>query len=270
MAASMKLNQLNSLKSIHRKLGAVRFAARVWAFPEHKLVYISNPKAACSTIKEHMRRLTEMPNITPRDRHRLSTVRVGAILRKAESKGADLKDCFVFSSVRDPIRRVISGFNDKFARRNRVEKAFRRKNGIAKDVVIDWPLFIEHLRSTPLRDLDAHWRPQHLNLLHGQIHIDRLVRVESLQTDLADVVQGHFPGKTLDEIHQNASGKKILSAKDIALREKLTLLRLYAVDYHVYGYGNRWERLFTLPDYWSYKRNPARYNARSLKKRALL
>ena len=266
----MKLNRLNSLSDIHRKLGATRFASRIWAFPEHKLVYISNPKAACSTIKEHLRRLAEMPNITPQDNHRLSRVRVEAVFRKTEKKCPNLRDSFVFSSVRHPVSRVVSGFNDKFSRRNRVERAFRRQNNIPKDVAVDWPLFLRHLRSTPLKDLNPHWRPQHLNLLHGQIDIDEFVRVESLQNDLERVLLPQFSGKTLEKLHQNPSAKKILSAKDITFKEKLVLLRLYAVDYHVYGYGKRWERLFTLPDYWAYNRNPAMYVSRSLDNRRLL
>lgn len=266
----MKLNRLNSLGDIRRKLGNNQFASRIFAFPEFRLIYISNPKAACSTIKEHMRRLSEMPEISPRDKHRLSDRRVKVIFRKSEEEKIDIGDCLVFSSVRDPIRRVVSGFNDKFTRPNRVERAFRRKHKIAKRVAIDWPFFIDHLRSTPLKNLNPHWRPQHLNLLHGQIRIDRLVRVESLQTDLEDVVSGYFPGKTVEKIHANASEKKKFSAKNITIKEKITLLRLYAVDYHVFGYGSFWERLLTLPDYWSYKRNPARYISRSLASRKLI
>jgi hypothetical protein len=86
----------------------------------------------------------------------------------------------------------------------------------------------------PLR-MDAHWRPQHLNLGHGLIEYDLVGRLETFAAD-ATRIRDATGMPDLPMPVWNASNKpatKLLDSRADLLRK---VQDIYARDFELYGY----------------------------------
>jgi hypothetical protein len=194
--------------------------------PQRRLVYVSIPKNACTTIKswfltnlgvdvEPFRgRGGEIHNFARRH-HNL------AVLDEAEAKRW-LDEAFVFAFLREPIGRVVSGYLNKFVTARRKGEAINfsskdaleavhRQRGQAvrydREHAMSWgghvlklDSSIDYERGLTVREfvdylcgasddmaLNPHWRPQH-RFIDG-LRVDFLGRVETLAADMAGLCE---------------------------------------------------------------------------------
>lgn len=212
----------------------------IQALPEHGLVYVKNPKAGSSTLMVWLDRLHTGDTTSELKRmhkdHRLPSVAdIGRrrVLRML-SGGA-----YRFSFVRHPARRLESVYWAKMVR----SRKYRLKAAAALGIPVDADrevTFEEFLgaieQQDPVREMDPHWRPQHVNLLHPLVQLDLVGRLETFETDLERLrEEAGLPHVPL--VSRNVSPRK---GADSVYDGRPDLLRrveqLYAKDMELYGY----------------------------------
>lgn len=156
--------------------------------PDRRLLYVANQKAACSTVKFVLHRLysphassdlemvhdkSASPLLSPND------IGMGRFLDELNG-GA----YFIFTVVRDPYARLLSGFRNKIARpslqRQRVVAKIARNDPTLRD-------FVDFLASSKPPAMNPHWRPQWINTFVKHIRYDLIGRTENLAADLSAV-----------------------------------------------------------------------------------
>lgn len=221
-----------------------RWYARVQPLPDHDCVFVKNAKAGTSTVLLWMHRIhTGDHTFAPSGKgihfqHELpSPEAVGEAEVVAMLDGA----AFRFTFVRDPIRRVESAYVNKIVqavdgvlkRRVKVQRVL----GLPEDrkSVPTFDQFIAALEiQEPIR-MDAHWRPQHLNVMHPLIEYDVVGRLETFAADLARIRAAvGLPDIPFEA--QNVTTQRTDSLFD----GRPDLLRrtrdVYARDFELYGY----------------------------------
>jgi hypothetical protein len=170
------------------------FGRRVQPMPDHGCIYVKNAKAGTSTVMLWLQRIHTgdhewSPETNIHREHDLPPPKdVGwdAIARMLAG------DAFRFSFVRDPVQRAESAYLDKVAtmeRRPRWRLEVQRVLGLPEDPdeAPTFEQFVAALEAQPPLEMDAHWRPQHLNLMHGLVEYDLVGRLESFNADLERV-----------------------------------------------------------------------------------
>jgi hypothetical protein len=212
----------------------------IMPLPEHGLVYVKNPKAGSSTLMVWLDRLHTGDAEAELDRmhkdHRLPTVaEVGRrrVLRMLSGRA------YRFSFVRHPVRRLESVYWAKMVR----SRGYRLKAAAALGLPVDPELVVTFEQflgaveqQDPVHDMDPHWRPQHVNLMHPLVDYDLVGRLESFDSDLDRLCEeAGLPHVPLES--RNVSPRK---APDSVYDGRPDLLRrveeLYATDMELYGY----------------------------------
>lgn len=137
-----------------------------------KLLYLNNPKAACSTIKHSLWKAADRltgKNTYKEDIHdrKGSPFVEDLFARNTYSRDA-LADARIFSVVRNPYVRILSAYLDKIGGDPEVWRPFAKRFGIRLGVGQAQLTFADFLRvivSEPDELLNSHFRPQYLNLL---------------------------------------------------------------------------------------------------------
>lgn len=220
----------------HRKIGTY-----IIPVPEYDLVYVKNPKSACSTLLAWLDRLhtgehdAELPNI--HKNHRLPTVReVGPREVVRMLSGA----AYRFSFVRNPLRRFESAYWNKIVH----SRGWRSRNlpesmGLPRDpeAVIGFEEFLAAVEAQdPVSEMDPHWRPQHVNLMHPVVSYDRIGHLESFEADLKLIrEEAGLPDVPVQAWHRSSR-----SSTDSVYNGRPDLVgrveRLFATDFELYGY----------------------------------
>jgi Sulfotransferase family len=207
--------------------------------PEHGIIYVKNPKAACSTILLWLDRLhtgeydVEFSNI--HHQHRLPTVReVGrpTVVRMLSGSA------YRFSFVRDPLARFESVYWDKMV----YDTTWRMRPkalgvDLDPDTVVSFEQFLGIVEQQhPLTEMDSHWRPQHINLMHPLVSYDYVGRVERLAADLEHIREAaglpHVPLEVRNTSRRTKDDSVYDGRPDLARRVE----RIYATDFELYGY----------------------------------
>jgi len=217
-----------------------RFNRRVWTLPEYGCVYVKNAKAASSTILLWLHRIhtgdhEDNPgNIhrnhdLPRARH----VGLGTVVAMLAG------DAFRFSFVREPVRRCESAYLDRIADTNR-KHVWRERVQQALGLPVDpayvptFDQFVAALDALPPIELDPHWRPQHLNLMHGLVELDFVGRLETFDTDLERVrLAAGLPHVPLQVRNAHPPAESLFDGRPDLLRR---VREVYARDFELYGY----------------------------------
>ena len=148
-------------------------------------------------------------------------------------------EAFRFSFVRDPVRRLESAYLYKVVRhrsypgRAKLQRILGVPEGPDNDLTLDQ--FMAALEMQDPARMDVHWRPQHLNLMHGLIEYDLVGRLETFAADVARIREATgMPDVQIEPQH--------VSKRPVAglLDDRPDLLRrvadIYARDFEVYGY----------------------------------
>jgi hypothetical protein len=208
--------------------------------PAHDLIYVKNPKAGCSTILVWLDRLHtgdyahEFENV--HQEHRLPKLRdVGR--RKVQEMLSG--SAYRFSFVRDPLRRFESVYWDKIRRNLWARPSMRAALGVdvGPDTVIPFEQFVAVLEEQdPVTDMDPHWRPQHVNLMHPVVRYDFVGRLENFAADLERVRdEAGLPQVPVQvrNASKHAGADSVYDGRPDLVRR---VERLYAKDFELYGY----------------------------------
>lgn len=214
-------------------------AHHVHALPEHGIVYVKNPKAACSTVLLWLDRLhTGDHDFSPGNVHtdnRLPTVsEVGRrrIARMLSGEG------YSFTFVRDPLRRFQSAYLDKLVNskrwRTQIQQALGQEPDEERPVSLDD--FVAGIEAQdPVGEMDPHWRPQHINVMTSLITYDHIGRVETFDTDLETIRRAaglpHVPIEVRNVAKQRSDS---ILADRPDLEERVRAI--YAKDFEIFGY----------------------------------
>ncbi|MGB0100716.1 MAG: sulfotransferase family protein [Nocardioides sp.] len=212
---------------------------RIVALPEHGCVYVKNLKAGCSTVTLWLHRIhTGDHEFVPQSaRHaEFGTPHPGQIGWNRVTRMLS-GDAFRFTFVRDPIRRAESAYRDKIV--NTPEETFRDRVRQTLELDGDAPVtldvFVDALEVGDPVQMDAHWRPQHLNLMHPVVTYDLVGRLENLAADLERVRDAcDLPDVAV--VSRNPSTR----VEDRPIADRPDLLRrvseVYGRDFELYGY----------------------------------
>jgi hypothetical protein len=164
---------------------------------KHRVLYSPIAKCACTSLKTMMVQLAGV-------KHAREIIRLG-VHRTTDkfNTGMQLKDqprdhvmdilksenYYKFAVIRDPVRRIISAYTEKFVV-NRLNEGNKLHTGEVvqsvqsrldpdMDVGITFRQFVNFLVSREPLDLDPHWAPQH-SYLRGVVCYNRIYRVDQL------------------------------------------------------------------------------------------
>lgn len=230
---------------------------RTIVLPEHRILFMPTPKAACTTILWQLARLGGQP-LDRFEESGLSEVSTALTVhdmtrweqrfrfsKLSEEQRAEIlasEDWLRFTIVRDPASRVWSAWQSKLLLREPRFVAefgeqpwFPRIPDTPDHVIEDFRSFVRALADLALED--AHWTLQR-DLLAG-LSFTHIGRTEALADTIA-LVEAHLAalgtGETLEPGRDNRTPLRLpASAYDEAGAEVMN--RRYAADFETYGYA---------------------------------
>ena len=233
-SGSLTWAQLNEFFPHRRIVNYIR------PLPDSGVVYVKNPKAGCSTVMVYLDRVhtgevdSQYGNI--HKDHRLP--KIGDVGRPKVVRMLE-GGAYRFSFVRDPLRRLESAYWDKFVhsgnRRWRDQLVPRPADQAPAE--LSFEQFLDAIeQQDPVGEMDPHWRPQHVNLMHPLVTYDRLGRIESFDADLRLIrEEAGLPDVPYDVRNpsKNTSGGSVFDGRpDLVARVQA----LFAQDFELYGY----------------------------------
>ena len=249
-----------------------------FVLPEHRIVYMSTTKVACTSLKWMVADLAGedlevFRNASSGVQSRLMTIhtrrgrfkRVTALhkLTRAETDEITPENgWFVFGLLRDPWSRLWSAWQSKFLvrhhryRTNFADKPFfPRVPAKASDVVEDFQKFVEmHPWTTdPILSDDHHFHSQVRWLKPHQIPYTRVYDLADFNTFLDDL-HLHLRGLGKDQkLYLPRANETPLRMTREAMGNgvKEAIEELYADDFAAYGHRWDFERLKFAPDGWN-------------------
>lgn len=254
-------------------------ARRVHIIPELRVMYMSTPKNACTTLRwmmaelagEDIDALTEAgmsrrsPALTPdtaihfalrRMKHALTPAQVPeALLAKIHPDN----NWFVFGVLRDPRVRLFSAWQNKLLLQNpayakhREQPWFPRLPESAAWVMEDFARFVETLRDDPAHPLrrDSHFAGQSRLLMKDVVPYTRLYQTHELDLLRADITAhlqqvGKPADVTLRRTHEMPL-KALTSVFAGGVQEAIE--QIYAADFK--EFGEQWPATPGRPGEWS-------------------
>lgn len=214
-------------------------------------LYVSNPKAACSTLKLYLSRCElRHPDYKPDSVHRRKCLPHPHPIKLAPDAREALldDDVFVFSFVRHPIARVLSAYADKICGRAQQKAGILRALGRDpedRSQEVSFDAFVGVIADQPPMDLNPHWRPQVHNLVPDLLPYDFIGRVERFGADL-EVLQARLGLPDYPMTTRNRKGGRVDPEALMTPELEAKLTRLYQRDFEAFGYA---------PDAW--RRRPA-------------
>lgn len=200
--------------------------AQYFVAREQKVIYCPIGKNACSFFKQAMVKLAGHPHQATilRSVHMLTDhVKTGMQLSDYAREDADAfladPEMFRFAILRDPARRLLSAYIEKFVKTRKdhtnvthhtgpVVRAVQTAEGLdAPNYArgISFQAFVDHVIAMPPERLDPHWRPQHLYL--GDHEWPNLYTFDRLPRAVTDLEERS--GVALDAPPVNRSGSGV-------------------------------------------------------------
>lgn len=214
-------------------------AHHVFALPERGIVYMKNPKAACSTVLLWMDRLhTGDHDFSPDNVHtenrlpKVHSVGRRRIARMLSGEG------YSFTFVRDPLRRFQSAYLDKIVNAERwrpqIQVALGQEPDAERPVSLDdFVTAIE--RQDPVGEMNPHWRPQHINVMTSLIRYDHIGRTETFTADLETIRSAvGLPPVPVEVRNVAKTRSDSIFAGRPDLEERVRAI--YADDFEIFGY----------------------------------
>jgi len=225
------------------QLMGVQGDLQIWWTPEIPIVYIANQKSGCSTIKQSLKAAQAHAYA----RSGTSFNRKGHphsrddCLRRDGLAPAECRQRYVISCVRNPFVRALSGYLDKIDRPDPMDLPEMRGQKI--DSFEDYLLALSNYKPALI---NAHFRPQHINLDYPRIKYDAIFFLESL-TALSRFLTRIHPDFELETFapHARDAGAKL---RQHYTEKAIDLVRtLYAEDFAHFGYSHDIEEAGAAP-----------------------
>jgi|GEM_PF-4377232 len=205
------------------------------ALPEHRCVYVKNAKAGCSTVLQWLHRIrTGDPEAAPFNVHLDADVtRVGDLGWPAMAER--LSSDFVFTVVRHPLARFESAVRSKVIDEsiNPARRQIEQSLGLPEAGELTLDQVVEALERLDPVMMNAHWRPQYLNLAHPLVRYDVIGRLETLDRDL-ESIRDALGLPDMPHEARNASSGGVLLADRPDLRRRVEVL--FEADLDLFGY----------------------------------
>ena len=220
---------------------------------EHRFLYCSVPKVACSNWKRVMMVLdgeATDPNTIHKVNHMgftfLGDLPPLAVKRK-------LREYYKFMFVREPLVRLLSAYKDKFMLNNTsFHKSYgrkivkhTRKNAAANSKGDDVSLkeFLQYVTESRVEDMNEHWMPFYELCQPCAVSYDFIGSFENLEADATQVLkelnvneQVSFPKQ---QKYYQAGGSGYVKSKkfaDVSSDVLRKALRKYSLDYKMFSY----------------------------------
>jgi len=211
--------------------------------PELPIIYVSNPKAASTTIKHSLKlaqaahyiqagiafERSELPQVPD------ECLKTRGLCRPARSHR------FLISCVRNPFTRALSGYLERVATENPRNYPELRNRKVES--------FEQHLLALadfrPKR-LNMHFRPQHINLDFPNIFYDAIFYLENLSamTRFFAGITPEFKLETSAPHSQSAGSKLRVHYTDRAVK---LVQEIFARDFSLFGYSNNLDDAGVIP-----------------------
>jgi hypothetical protein len=219
----------------------LKWPARINMVSEkHKLLFTPIAKCACTSLKTMMVQLAQSPHtdhILRLGIHRVTDeFNTGMHLKDLpESRALEIssgEDFYKFAVVRDPLKRCISAYTDKFLA-NRLDVANQQHTGKVVRAVqatsnpdmargITFREFVQFLVSQPPSELDPHWAPQHFSLASIPRY-DRIFRVDQMAELKAALEEWTGVEIKLDKLNASLSSPNASGLDDLLPNEVVDL-----------------------------------------------
>ncbi len=230
-----------NLEKLKLKLGKQRLINVVYVSKQNRYIYISNPKAACSSIKLFLSRCeTNDPEFTPEAMHRKKHLPFDRIA-DLKSELSHNSDYYTFSFVRHPLRRAVSAYVDKIIGNKPQKKEILAKLGVDEEQLahpVSFNEFVKVIIQQRPESLNPHWRPQVYNIYPDICRFDFIGKLESFNEDFENVKRAiglpDFPMKKM-----NIKAGKTDPGQFLTPINRFRLARLYAQDYLTFGYRSQ-------------------------------
>lgn len=222
----------------------------LWWTPQLPVIYVSNPKCGCSTVKNSLKQ-AQAARFRSEGRHAFELhedphVADDCLKRKGigdlKQGGARL----VISCARNPYARALSAYLDKVAQGD--ISSYRELRDRRPESFED---FLEVLTASEPSILDSHFCPQHLNLGLPDVQYDAIFYLEnvaSLQRSLRRMF-GDFELETFAPHSRSAQQKMQVFYTPRAIE---LVQRIYAEDFARLGYSTDIARVTDAPgEYWT-------------------
>ena len=210
--------------------------------PGHRYCYFRIPKCANSTVIKTLFRYD--PSLKAGkdqgDPRRMKKRFGGLFSARALSPHQLSARYFCFTVVRSPFTRVLSAYLDKIAAAQPGQYSYvARAVGASKAAEVSFPDFVAFLEGGGLY-ANAHWAPQVAMLPVDPGELAYVGRVESLEDDLAWLVdrlfgKGTFEGAATRGDRRRHSGSRLREYYDLDLVRRVH--RLYEPDFRAFGYA---------------------------------
>jgi len=169
--------------------------------------------------------------------HRLPSVRdVG----RAKVIGMLSGAAYRFSFVRHPLSRFESVYWDKMVHKRgrwRPDVSAAMGLDVEPDTIVSFEAFLGAVeQQDPVTEMNPHWRPQHVNLMHPLVTYDHMGRLESFGTDLERIRdEAGLPRVPLEvrNASRHASSGGVYDGRPDLVRR---VEQVYAKDFELYGY----------------------------------
>jgi hypothetical protein len=214
---------------------------RIVALPDRGLVYVKNPKAASSTLMLWLDRLhTGDYSFDTEKAHRDSRLPTADAVGWEVVSDMLAGSAFRFTFVREPLGRFESAYNNKVARlgswggRRKVQAIL----GLPEDpnTPVTFEQFLLSVEQQDPLEMDLHWRPQHLNLMHPLVTYDLVGHVESFDRDVAEL-RRHVALPGLAPEPRNVRRRKRHTSVYDGRPDLVRRVRdVFAEDFEIYGY----------------------------------
>src|SRR5688572_3312014 len=205
--------------------------------PGQSLTYLHNPKVASKSIEATLWKAHD-PSGAPDNPH---GKKEKPFLKTNELTEAELRALLgseFFTVVRNPYSRFLSAFLNKVRKgRDRSQPAWHKRSGRfgmspeARPSMMD---LLAAMREMPADAIDKHFRPQHLNVLHGIAPIDFLGYLERMEEVEAFLRRHQF---TLVSNRQGGTGAAGLISEMLDAAAIKAIYEIYESDFRIFGYS---------------------------------
>lgn len=227
---------------LRRVLNEKRVVQQFRCLPELGLVYLTNAKTASTTIKYSMvaaaaaRAGAKPETIEPHRRD--AGPFIENIFRHPLFGSPDIRRLTVFSVVRNPFARALSGYLSKVVSGKTSEwKEFAGQFGIRAELGRKPLSFVEFLRlidTQPDERINAHFRPQYINLLQPFSVPHFVGRLEALD-ETARFLEG--VGVAMNDRQGRITRSSERVAEHYTDETEALVARKFAPDFELFGYA---------------------------------
>lgn len=230
-----------NFKRLKKNLGAKRLKNILHISERYGYIYVSNPKAGCSTIKLYLSKC-EMcaPDYLPEDLHkrRFLPLKVIKNSTEIELKKVFNNNAFIFTFVRHPLNRAVSAYGEKILgnkpqKREILERLGENTDNIERE--INFNDFVKVITSQKPKDGNPHWRPQFYNLYPNIIKYNFIGHLEKFDEEIDNIRSKlNLPNYSIPI--QNVRPVRINRKKLLTPKNRFRLAKYYAKDFKAFAY----------------------------------